>query len=64
MLDYSTRPWAENLEALRRVVALAHPQGVTVEGEVGVVGQLDQVTAEGAGQSTFTDPDMAAAFVE
>jgi len=64
MLDYSTRPWAENLEALRGVVALAHPQGVTVEGELGVIGQVDQVTVEGGGQSTLTDPDMAAAFVE
>jgi len=64
MLDYSTRPWAKNLEALRRVVALAHPQGVTVEGELGVIGQVDQVTVEGGGQSTLTDPDMAAAFVE
>ena len=64
MLDYSTRPWLENLEALRRVVALAHPQGVTVEGELGVIGQADQVTVEGAGQSTLTDPDKAAAFVE
>jgi ketose-bisphosphate aldolase len=64
MLDYSTRPWAENLEALRRVVALAHPKGVTVEGELGVIGQVDQVTVEGGGQSTLTDPQMAAAFVE
>ena len=47
MLDYSTRPWQENVEALRRVVALAHPQGVTVEGELGVVGQADQVSVEG-----------------
>jgi tagatose 1,6-diphosphate aldolase GatY/KbaY len=64
MLDYSTRPFAENLEALRRVVDLAHPQGVTVEGELGVIGKVDQITAESGGQSTLTDPDMAAAFVE
>jgi len=64
MLDYSTRPWQENIEALRRVVALAHPQGVTVEGELGVVGQADQVSVEGGKQSTLTDPDMAADFVK
>jgi len=64
MLDYSTRPWQENVEALRRVVALAHPQGVTVEGELGVVGQADQVSVEGGKQSTLTDPDMAAGFVQ
>jgi tagatose 1,6-diphosphate aldolase GatY/KbaY len=64
MLDYSTRPWQENIEALRRVVALAHPRGVTVEGELGVVGQADQVSVEGGKQSTLTDPDMAADFVK
>jgi len=64
MLDYSTRPWEENVEALRRVVALAHPRGVTVEGELGEVGRADQVSVEGGKQSTLTDPDMAAEFVK
>jgi len=64
MLDFSTRPWEENVEALRRAVALAHPRGVTVEGELGVVGQADQVSVEGGKQSTLTDPEMAAAFVQ
>ena len=64
MLDYSTRPWQENVEALRRVVALAHPRGVTVEGELGEVGRADQVSLEGGKQSTLTDPDVAAEFVE
>jgi tagatose 1,6-diphosphate aldolase GatY/KbaY len=63
MLDYSTRPWQENVEALRRVVALAHPRGVTVEGELGEVGRADQVSVEGGEQSTLTDPDVAAEFV-
>jgi len=63
MLDYSTRPWEENVEALCRAVALAHPRGVTVEGELGVVGQADQVSVEGGKQSTLTDPEMAADFV-
>jgi len=64
MLDYSTRPWKENVEALRRVVALAHPRGVTVEGELGEVGRADQASVEGGKQSTLTDPDMAAEFVK
>ena len=64
MLDYSTRPFAENVEALRRVVEMAHPLGVTVEGELGVVGRVDQISVEGGDESTLTDPAMAAAFVE
>jgi tagatose 1,6-diphosphate aldolase GatY/KbaY len=64
MLDYSTRPFAENVEALSRVVEMAHPLGVTVEGELGVVGRVDQISAEGGDESALTDPAMAAAFVQ
>jgi tagatose 1,6-diphosphate aldolase GatY/KbaY len=64
MLDYSTRSFTENVDALRRVVDLAHPRGVTVEGELGVIGKVDQTTTEGGSKSTLTDPDLAAAFVE
>jgi tagatose 1,6-diphosphate aldolase GatY/KbaY len=64
MLDYSTRSFAENAAALRRVVDLAHPRGVSVEGELGMISQADQVSVEGGHQSTLTDPEMAAVFVE
>jgi tagatose 1,6-diphosphate aldolase GatY/KbaY len=64
MLDYSTRPFQENAEAMRRVVAMARPLNVTVEGELGVIGQVDQVSVEGAGASTLTDPEVAASFVK
>lgn len=64
MLDYSSRPFAENVEALRRVVASARPLGVTVEGEIGAVGKVDDVTTEGGKVSTLTDPGDAARYVE
>jgi ketose-bisphosphate aldolase len=64
MLDYSARPFNENAEAMKRVVAAAHPMHVTVEGELGIIGQVDQVTAEGGGYTALTDPTVAAAFVE
>lgn len=64
MLDYSSRPLNENAEALKYVVAKAHPLNVTVEGELGIIGQVDQITVEGGGQSTLTDPSVAASFVE
>jgi len=64
MLDYSTRPFAENVAALRGVVALARPQGVTVEGEIGSVGRVDDATAEGGKRSTLTDPAEAARYAE
>jgi ketose-bisphosphate aldolase len=64
MLDYSARPFAENAEALRQVVALAHPRGASVEGELGMIGRADQDTVEGKGPTSLTDPEMAAALVE
>jgi ketose-bisphosphate aldolase len=64
MLDFSTRPFDENVAGLRRAVELARPSGATVEGELGLIGKVDDLTAEGAEESTLTDPAMAAEFVK
>ncbi|NQU74680.1 MAG: class II fructose-bisphosphate aldolase [Planctomycetes bacterium] len=64
MLDFSARPFAENAEALRQVVEMARPLGVTVEGELGHVGKADNVTTEGGATSTLTEPGEAASFVD
>ena len=64
MLDFSARPYAENVAAMRQAVALARPHGVTVEGELGHVGQADTITTEGNGDSTLTDPTEADRFVQ
>ncbi len=63
MLDFSSRPLGENAAALRRVVAMARPRKVTVEGELGIIGRADQTTVEGNGASALTDPEVAASFV-
>ncbi|MGA2865757.1 MAG: class II fructose-bisphosphate aldolase [Verrucomicrobiota bacterium] len=64
MLDYSTRPFAENVAALQAVVARAHPKGVTVEGEIGSVGRVDTLAVEGPKTSTLTQPAEAARYAE
>ena len=64
MLDSSLRPFEENTAALRHVVAAARPMGVTVEGEIGSVGKVDDATQEGGEVSTLTDPADAVRFVE
>lgn len=64
MLDFSTKPFAENAAALKQVVAMACPLGVTVEGEIGSVGKVDQVTQEGGAVSTLTDPDEVLEYVK
>lgn len=63
MLDYSTRPYEENASAMKQVVKMAHPLGVTVEGELGVIGRADGTTVEGGKASSLTDPGMAEDFV-
>lgn len=63
MLDFSARSYAENVAALREVAALAHPRGVTVEGEIGHVGKVDTVTTEGEGVSTLTEVAEAVSYL-
>jgi fructose-bisphosphate aldolase, class II len=63
-----------NVEVTRKVVALAHKLGVTVEGELGCLGSLetglageeDGIGAEGVldHASLLTDPEEAAQFVK
>jgi tagatose 1,6-diphosphate aldolase GatY/KbaY len=63
MLDYSTRPFEENAAALERVVGIAHPLGIGVEGELGAIGRADTTSVESAGPSSLTDPGDASEFV-
>jgi tagatose 1,6-diphosphate aldolase GatY/KbaY len=64
MLDYSLRPFEENVSALQQAVARARPKGITVEGEIGCVGKVDDVTVEGSETSTLTNPEDAARYAE
>ncbi|HTL17151.1 MAG TPA: class II fructose-bisphosphate aldolase [Patescibacteria group bacterium] len=64
MLDYSLRPFEENVAALKAIVRKARPKGITVEGEIGCVGKVDDVTVEGGEKSTLTDPADAARYTE
>jgi len=55
----------ENVEVTRRVVEFAHPRGITVEGEIGVLGGIeDGHGAGGTGLEHVTDPDQAVEFAE
>ncbi len=55
----------ENVEVTRRVVEAAHAKGVSVEGEIGVLGGIeDGHGAGGSGLEHVTDPDQAVEFVE
>ncbi len=55
----------ENVEVTRRVVEFAHSRGITVEGEIGVLGGVeDGHGAGGSGLEHVTDPDQAVEFAE
>src|SRR5581483_5870605 len=54
-----------NVKVTREVVELAHAKGVTVEGEIGCLGGIeDGHGAGGDGLAHLTDPAQAAEFVE
>jgi tagatose 1,6-diphosphate aldolase GatY/KbaY len=64
MIDASGKDFEENIRLTKAVVDLAHPLGITVEGELGAVGRVDDSTVEGAHAASLTDPNQAAEFVE
>jgi fructose-bisphosphate aldolase, class II len=54
-----------NVKCTSEVVKMAHDKGVTVEGEIGVLGGIeDGHGAGGTGLEHVTDPDQAVEFVE
>jgi fructose-bisphosphate aldolase class II len=54
-----------NVRVTREVVEIAHERGVTVEGELGCLGGIeDGHGAGGTGLEHLTDPDQAVEFVE
>ena len=60
MIDGSSLPYEDNVELTREVVQYAHPFGVTVEGELGVLaGEEDHVFSA---TSTYTNPLQAIDF--
>jgi fructose-bisphosphate aldolase class II len=55
----------ENVAVTKKVVDFAHARGVTVEGEIGVLGGVeDGHGAGGTGLEHVTDPDQAVEFAE
>ena len=61
MIDGSSLPFEQNVELTREVVKYAHPLGVSVEGELGVLaGVEDHVHAA---SSTYTNPLDAVEFI-
>ncbi len=62
MFDGSAGDPEQNIRETAEVVRIAHAMGVTVEGEIGHVGQAD--AGDGQTADMYTTPEEAAAFVK
>lgn len=60
MIDGSSLPYDDNVELTREVVRYAHPFGVTVEGELGVLAGVEDHVFSAT--STYTNPMQAVDF--
>lgn len=61
MIDASSLPYEENIQKTKTVVSLAHPVGVSVEAELGHVGQA--ADGDGRTDDMYTNVDQALDFV-
>lgn len=62
MVDRSTLPFEDNVREVKEIVKLAHAVGVTVEAELGHVGQGFEY--ETTKNTALTDPEQAVEFVK
>jgi fructose-bisphosphate aldolase class II len=64
MIDGSMLPFQENIAISRKVVHTAHTVGLSVEGELGTIGQTDSEAEDGSNAIIYTNPEDALTFVE
>lgn len=62
MVDRSSLPYAENVAETKEVVRMCKPLGISVEAELGHVGQGQNYKTDGV--SNLTEPQEAAAFIK
>lgn len=63
MVDGSKHPIEENIAITKLVVDIAHSVDVSVEGELGKIGGVEDHVVVDEREATFTDPDEAVRFV-
>lgn len=64
MIDGSHLPFEENIAITKQVVEIAHLLDVSVEGELGTIGDLGNSDEGGAEKIIFTQPDEAKEFID
>lgn len=63
MIDASSKPFAENIEITKKVVAYAHDHGVVVEAELGTLAGVEDEVKVSAEDSSYTRPEEVEEFV-
>lgn len=64
MIDGSLLPFEENISKTAEVVRYCHMLDVSVEGELGTIGQTGETIEGGMTEVKYTDPEDAKTFVE
>lgn len=64
MIDASLKSYDENIKVTKKIVEFAHIHDVTVEAELGKIGGNEDELVVDEKDSTLTNPELAAEFVE
>ncbi|HHT79167.1 MAG TPA: class II fructose-bisphosphate aldolase [Actinobacteria bacterium] len=64
MVDGSSKPFEENIRFTREIVEIAHENNVSVEGELGHIGGVEEHIIVDDGNVQLTDPDKILEFKE
>lgn len=64
MIDKSLAPYEENVAITKKVVEAAHAVGVSVEAELGTIGNTGNNVEGGLEEGIYTEPNVAKDFVE
>jgi len=64
MIDASSQPYEGNVATCKKVVEAAHAVNVSVEGELGTIGNTDSVETTAPDEILYTDPEQAKDFIE
>jgi fructose-bisphosphate aldolase class II len=63
MIDASHEPFDENVAITKRVVDRAHPKGISVEAELGMLGGVEDIKVD-EGHACLTNPEEAVEFIK
>src|SRR6202795_2167082 len=64
MIDASHEPFEKNVAITKRVVERAHPKGISVEAELGMLGGVEEDIKVDEGNACLTNPEEAVEFIK